>query len=215
MDAVLLLLADGRFPAGGHAHSGGLEVAVAQGQVRCLSTLESFLIGRLYTIGLVAAAFAAAAVHSTDRQRLDDELEARIASPVARLASRRQGRALLRAGNRIWAISDMPPHRDGPHLPLALGVVAAAAGLSETQAAQLAVHHQVTGQASAALRLLGSDPYAIQALLIRVAPQCDAVAATAAAFAGKNPAELPMHSSPLADIAAETHATWEVRLFAS
>ena len=33
MNSVLLLLADGRFPAGGHAHSSGLEAAVAAGRV--------------------------------------------------------------------------------------------------------------------------------------------------------------------------------------
>ncbi|MBM0204330.1 urease accessory protein UreF, partial [Micromonospora sp. STR1s_5] len=30
--SLLLLLADGRFPAGAHAHSGGLEAAVAAGR---------------------------------------------------------------------------------------------------------------------------------------------------------------------------------------
>jgi urease accessory protein len=94
-------------------------------------------------------------------------------------------------------------------------MTAAAAGLSEVEAAHLAVFHQVTGQASAALRLLGLSPYDVQASLVRLAPQCDAVAAQAAANAGKEPAELPMLSSPVADISAELHATWEVRLFAS
>ncbi|MDP9074601.1 MAG: urease accessory protein, partial [Actinomycetota bacterium] len=42
-----LLLADGRFPGGGHAHSGGLEAAVADGSVADLAGLEAFLIGRL------------------------------------------------------------------------------------------------------------------------------------------------------------------------
>ena len=43
--ATLLVLADGRLPAGGHAHSGGLEAAVAAGRVHDLSTVESFLRG--------------------------------------------------------------------------------------------------------------------------------------------------------------------------
>src|SRR6185312_15183722 len=58
--AALLLLADGRFPAGGHAHSGGVEAAVAAGGVHDLPTLESFLTGRAATVGAVAAAFCAA-----------------------------------------------------------------------------------------------------------------------------------------------------------
>ncbi|MEU1361738.1 hypothetical protein ABZ356_18065, partial [Micromonospora zamorensis] len=59
--SLLLLLADGRFPAGAHAHSGGLEAAVAAGRVTDLASLEAFLAGRLATAGLVGAAFAAAA----------------------------------------------------------------------------------------------------------------------------------------------------------
>ncbi|MET7801807.1 urease accessory protein UreF, partial [Streptomyces decoyicus] len=31
--AALFVLADGRFPAGGHAHSGGAEAAVAAGRI--------------------------------------------------------------------------------------------------------------------------------------------------------------------------------------
>ena len=40
MNAALLLLADGRLPTGGHAHSGGTESAVAVGQVTDLASLE-------------------------------------------------------------------------------------------------------------------------------------------------------------------------------
>ncbi|RQX44658.1 urease accessory protein UreF, partial [Micromonospora chalcea] len=40
------MLADGRFPAGAHAHSGGLEAAAAAGRVTDLATLEAFLAGR-------------------------------------------------------------------------------------------------------------------------------------------------------------------------
>jgi urease accessory protein len=61
MTASLLLLADSRLPAGGHAHSGGLEPAVHAGLVRDLNSLESWLRGRLATSGRVAAAFGAAA----------------------------------------------------------------------------------------------------------------------------------------------------------
>ena len=56
-----LLLGDSRFPAGGHAHSGGVEPAVTAGTVTDLHSLEVFLLGRLRTAGLVAAGLAAAA----------------------------------------------------------------------------------------------------------------------------------------------------------
>jgi urease accessory protein len=58
-----LLLADGRFPAGGHAHSGGVEAAVAAGRVGGEESLEAFVLGRLATVGLTEAAMAVATWH--------------------------------------------------------------------------------------------------------------------------------------------------------
>jgi len=57
---ALLLLADGRLPAGTHAHSGGLEAAVRAGRVDDAESLREFLLGRLTTVGLTCAAFATA-----------------------------------------------------------------------------------------------------------------------------------------------------------
>ncbi|MFF5235440.1 urease accessory protein UreF [Dactylosporangium sp. NPDC000521] len=226
MNTTLLLLADGRFPSGGHAHSSGLEAAVAAGRVTGIPELEAFLRGRLATAGPVTAAFAAAtrlaaaaaAPLGEALAQLAAELDARTASPALRLASRRQGRALLRAGRTTWPsplFAQVPHHPDGCHHPIALGLTAAAAGLTTEQTALIATHGIVTGPASAAVRLLGLDPYQAQALLARLAATCDRVAALAAAEAGAAPADLPAHSAPLAEIHAETHATWEVRLFAS
>ncbi|RKN39577.1 urease accessory protein UreF [Micromonospora endolithica] len=223
--SMLLLLADGRFPAGAHAHSGGLEAAVAAGRVTDLGTLGEFLRGRLATAGLVGAAFAAAAhraVPTADRAaelgRLDAELDARTAAPALRTVSRRQGRALLRAGRAIWPYApfgDLPGGAAGPHQPLVFGLLAAAAGLSRTETALAAAHGTVTGAASAGVRLLGLDPYHVQALLIALAGACDTTAADAARAADGPPEELPAAAAPLADIHAEAHVTWEVRLFAS
>ncbi|MEU1094646.1 urease accessory protein UreF, partial [Streptomyces sp. NPDC005877] len=64
--AALLVLADGRFPAGGHAHSGGAEAAVRAGRVRDADGLAEFCRGRLHTAGLVAASLAAAAALGLD-----------------------------------------------------------------------------------------------------------------------------------------------------
>ncbi|MFG1991321.1 urease accessory protein UreF [Actinoplanes sp. NPDC048988] len=212
--ATLLLLADGRLPAGGHAHSGGLEAQVSAGRVRDLDGLAGFLRGKLATSGLVAAAFAAAACHRTPETLadLDEGLDSRTPSPALRRASRAQGRALLRAGRAMWAIPEIGRE---PHQPVALGVLARAAGLGPLEAAVAAAHGTVTGSASAGVRLLGLDPYAVHGLLARLAPDCDRVAASAAARAGDPVGDLPAAGAPLLDIGAELHATWEVRLFAS
>lgn len=68
--SAVLLLADGRFPAGGHANSAGTESAIRYGLVSDLASLESFLDGRLATTGVVDAAFAAHACQAaTDARR--------------------------------------------------------------------------------------------------------------------------------------------------
>ncbi|MGH3957630.1 MAG: urease accessory protein UreF, partial [Mycobacterium sp.] len=84
--AALLLLSDGRFPAGGYAHSGGLEESIRCGRVRDMVDLEAFLRGRAATSGVVSAAFAAASCHAFASEAafdaLDVELDARIPSPT-------------------------------------------------------------------------------------------------------------------------------------
>ena len=42
---ALLALGDGRFPVGGHAHSAGVESAVADGRVGDVESLEAFVVG--------------------------------------------------------------------------------------------------------------------------------------------------------------------------
>lgn len=233
--SALLLLTDGRFPAGSHAHSGGLEAAVVLEGVDDIAGLEAFLRGRLATVGTVAAAFTAATCaalgptgtgtgtstsNGTEVLRtLDDELEARTPSPALRLASRRLGRQLLRSGRRVWPHATLEELAaalpQGPHQPVALGAVASVAGLEPTAAAWAAAHDAVVGPATAAVRLLGLDPFLVYALLARLGGQLDAVAADAAAQTHVPPAELPARGAPLLDVSTERHATWEVRLFAS
>ncbi|MBW8802467.1 MAG: urease accessory protein UreF [Catenulisporales bacterium] len=221
MDLVtLLLLTDSRLPAGTHAHSGGLEAAVDSGRVRDDATLHAFLLGRLTSVGLTSAAFAAATVVGDgDPAELDDEYDARTPSPAQRRASRRLGRQLVRAARAGWPHPGLDKvlavHPDGPHQPIAFGAAAVAAGLDPPAAAQAAALGAVTGPANAATRLLGLDPDAVTAVLASLAPTVRQVASAAAEAARGPVADLPASSALLLDISAEHHATWEVRLFAS
>jgi len=209
--AHVLTLADGRFPSGGHAHSGGLEAAVVRQRVGDLDDLRGFLEGRLATTGLVTASFAAAACGGADVSVLENALAARTPSQALRSASAKQGRALCRAASVIW-----PSFSAGPlSYPVALGAVAAAAGLTPFEAATVACHATVSGPASAAVRLLGLDPFQVYAVIAALADDCDAVAARAVEFARGPVDDLPAASAPLLDASAEDHAGWEVRLFAS
>ncbi len=210
----LLLLADGRFPAGGHAHSGGIEAAVMAGRVTDVDTLATFLSGRLATAGRVAAAFAAAAAAGVhDLACLDAEAEARIPSPALRAASRAQGRQLLRAAR---AVLDGVPDVAELHHPVAMGVVCAAtAGLAPVDAARWAAYEAISGPASAAVRLLGLDPFRAWGVVAALLRDADEIAQEAAAGATESLGQLPSCSAPLLDIGAEHHAASEVRLFAS
>jgi urease accessory protein len=218
MDAALLLLADSRLPAGGHAHSGGLETAAATGSVHDLETLGGFLRGRLATAGLLAAGLAAAGCADRDWARLDAEADARTPSPAQRTASRTQGRALLRATRAAWPgpILDslaVASGADGPHHPVALGAATAAAGGTAAQAARLAAYGSVTGPASAAVRLLGLDPLGVHRTLAGLSARVDAVAAEAALAVAAG--DLPAPSAPALDLFAELHRQAEPRLFES
>jgi urease accessory protein len=231
----LLLLADGRLPSGTHAHSGGLEAAVRAGRVEDADTLMSFLLGRLTTVGLTSAAFAAAtaleladgvlatagggAFRSKELAVLDAEYDARTPSPVRREASRQLGRQLVHAARAGWPSPVLEAaalvHPDGPHRPIAFGAAAAAAGIDLQGTAAAAALASVTGPAGAATRLLGLDPDAVTGVLAGLVEAVNEVAA-AAVRAARGPAEdLPALSAPLLDISAEQHSAWEARLFAS
>ena len=208
--AALLLLADGRFPGGGHAHSGGLEAAVAAGSVVDLDGVADFLAGRLATTGLTDAWVAARACAGADPAEMEAECEARCPSPALRSAGRALGRGLRRAAAASWpAVADVTVEQQ----PVVLGLVARAAGLGPQDAAALVLHGIVAGGVAACVRLLPVDMADAMAVAAGLAPLATALAAEAAEDA--HAAEGPAWSAPVLEHRAEAHARWEVRLFAS
>ncbi|MFI6685027.1 urease accessory protein UreF [Streptomyces sp. NPDC050485] len=221
--AALLVLADGRFPAGGHAHSGGAEAAVKAGRIRTAADLAEFCRGRLHTAGLTAAALAAAAAAGLDPLALDEAADARTPSPALRATARKLGRQMMRAARATWPCAELDAlaaaRPRGAHQPIVLGLAARAAGLGPEEAAHCVAYETVSGPATAVVRLLSLDPFDATAVLARLAPELDAVARRAAHAATEAAVEgldaLPASSAPLLDITAEAHAAWAVRLFAS
>jgi urease accessory protein len=198
-----LILADSRFPGGGHVHSGGLEEAAARRLVVDEPSLQSFLHGRLLTAGLLAAGFAAAAARGEDLDVLDAELDARTPSPAQREASRAQGRGMLRAARRAWPSSRLSALPASPHQPLVIGLLVG----EPFEAALTCAYLSVSGPASAAVRLLGLDPFGVNAIVASL--DVEEVAARACK-------ELPALGSPALDLLAEAHVRREgVRLFGS
>jgi urease accessory protein len=225
--ADVLLLADGRFPVGGHSHSGGIEAAMGDGRVTSIDDVEAFTIGRLHTTGLVEATLVAATVvrltapdATTDvLTTLDAEADGRVPSAPLRSASRRLGHQLTRAAGVCWphpiVVALGGVHADGPHQPIALGAVAVAARVGALDAATLALHHALTTPAQAAIKIAGLDPFAIAALTARMAGIVDDLASRAYEFARGPLHELPCASAPLVEIAATTHDQKLHRLFAT
>jgi urease accessory protein len=216
--AATFLLADGRFPAGGHAQSAGVESAVRFGDVRDLATLERYLHGRLSTTGVVEAAFAAGS-WGADLERLDllgAELDARLVSPRAREISRRLGRQTMRAARAAWPsdrLDELARSVGGTHQPIVLGVMVGEAGGSAHDAATLVLHHLSAAVTSAAIRLLALDPIAVLALQVRTVPMIDAISSDAPVWSTLEPADLPAIGGALTEILAQDHAGWDARLF--
>lgn len=251
MGLTSLVLADARFPGGGHVHSGGVEEAVARGLVQDVETLRGFLLGRLRTAGLVAAAFAAAAARlaargvnargtDTDARdaqaspagawaaqasvagawaaqasrawaALDAEFDARTPSQAQREASRAQGRGTLRAVRAAWPSPVYDELGPRPHHALLVGAVCGIAGEPPEEAARCVAYLAVSGPASAAVRLLGLDPFAVNAVLIHLEPALAAVVETAVTE------DLPAPGAPVLDLLAQAHVAHRgrLRLFAS
>lgn len=209
--ALELLLADGRIPTGGFAHSGGLEAAgLTPAEVPC------FLRARLQTVGLVDAAVAARAAGGDDPLELDDAWAARTPVPALRDAGRRLGRALLRLALRLWPDSALEPYAASSSAtprPVVLGLAGAAAGLDGLAVARLALYDDASTVVAAAPKLLAVDALDAVAWLADAAPLVDALAVRAAACGPTGP--LPASSTPLLDRRAHLHHTEDRRLFVS
>jgi urease accessory protein len=232
MDALLLLLLDSRSPAGAHAHSTGMEAAIMAGHVHDVADVEAFCRGRLRTTSRVGAAFAATAhrywLQDADPdawELLDAEFEARTPSEAGRIASRALGSGLRRLLRSMLPEADLDTpwtliRRPAPHHPLVLGTAVALAGGDATLAAQATALASITAPASAAVRLLGLDPLAMQGMLARLSPDLAVFSSPESqnALEPDSPPELwalPADSAPALELLAEFHRSSEVRLFAS
>lgn len=220
--AVALLLADARTPTGSHAHSGGLEAAVQHG-LREPADVADFLRGRLHTVAAVEAAIAASATgsaHAGDLEALDEleeEALARCPSPPLRATAAALGRALLRTGVRLWphgqTLQAYRSRSTRTPRPVALGVVAAAAGLSAREAAVVSVYDDLAGVATAAVKLLPVDSASALGWVAALAPSLERVAEAAAR--PRPASELPSASATLVDLRAVPHQSDQRRLFVS
>lgn len=212
--ASLLLLADGRFPDGTHAHSHGLEAAVDAGRVQDAASLGRYVTCRLWTTGRTDAATARLSAAGADPDSLDVAWCLRTPSAVARSTSRSLGRSLARTAARVVpgrpiALSDGRP----PVQPVAFGLLATGVGCTADEAALASAHGTAATLAAAGLRLLSLDPFDVAAVLHDLRSEVEGMAAATSTIAG--PGDLPHSSTPFAEIDVELQSALPTRLFRS
>lgn len=222
MSLPLLLLTDGRFPAGGYAHSGGLEAAVEDGLAA--ADVPAFVAGRLRGVSWpesVLAVLAARAARVSDLPRLlalDAETRARCPSPPLRIAAARLGSQLLRTAAEVWpADATIARYRDesaDTPRPVAFGVVAAAGGLDDPDVARAYLYEEAAGVLAAAVKLVAVDSAFTARRLVELEPLIVRLGAAAAAAADDG-SEAPGGFAPALELRSLDHAGREGRLFAT
>ncbi|BDZ42367.1 urease accessory protein UreF [Paraoerskovia sediminicola] len=219
-DLVLALLADSRLPVGGHTQSGGLEPAMAHAGL-VADDVPAFVRGRLATVVAVEAGTAVVARHVTltapDRPgpSLDDVTAAwaaRTPSRALRDVSRQLGRGFLRLARTLWpgdarldALGRTPPR------PVALGVVAALAGLDAARLVRLCGHDDVATVCAAVLKLDPLDPVRTTAWTLAAHADVERLVGRVAHLTG--PDDIPSTSAPAVEHLSLLHHRTPRKLF--
>jgi urease accessory protein len=217
---LLLQLADAAFPAGGFAHSGGLEAAARLGEVAKPGELDALVDASVLQAARSSLPFVKAAHDDPTRlAQLDAHVDTLLLSHVANRSSRSQGRAFVATCGRVFdAVSAIAAIDDAcraralrVHLAPALGAVTRALDLSAEDALTAFLHASLRGVLSAAVRLNLVGPNEAQRMTFARAALLDRALAIGAALEPDDAAQ----PSPLLEIFGASHDRLDVRLFVS
>ncbi|PYN33545.1 MAG: hypothetical protein DME01_18010 [Candidatus Rokuibacteriota bacterium] len=222
---TLLQFADGLFPAGGFAHSFGLETYVQDGRVRDRHDLEMFVAAHLEgSAGPADAAAAAIAVTLARRDdpaawiMLDARLDAMKTVPEFRVASRQMGRQTLRIAAGIGGDSFLAhlaravdDGRASAHHATVFGAAVGRGGADPERAAAAYLYASASLLVGAGLRLIALGQLDGQRVLAAMRGPIERLA-TAAALATVDDL---WSFNPAIEIAGIRHAALDMRLFRS
>lgn len=219
----VLQTSDALYPTGAYAHSHGLEGLVELGVVTNAANLEDYLAHSLLPqmvhaeLPWVYLAHAAAMKQDlADLIQLDQECRAQRATRELREASVRIGGQRLRLAAEAAShpfLSTLVQRLDVGELsgqaPIIAGVVAGCAGVSAEAAACAHAYQAVSGQLSAAMKLIRFGQQGAQQMLNRLLPALGRAAEDAARL----PREQIGWFAPALDLASARHESAYTRLF--
>ena len=222
---TLLQFSDGLFPAGGFAHSFGLETYVQDGRVRDRRGLETFIAAHLDgSAGPADGAAAAIAVGLARRDdlrawlALDACLDAMKTVPEFRAGSRQMGRQALRIAAGLGddpflarmarAVDD---ERAAAHHATVFGASVGRAGAEPEQAAAAYLYATAALLVGAGLRLIALGQLDGQRVLAAMRGRIERLAAAAATATSDD----LWSFNPALEIAGIRHASLDMRLFRS
>jgi len=211
-------LVDSAFPAGGFAHSFGLEAAWQQGEVTAAS-LPAFVHDAVGQAARSSLPFVVAAHHDrADVAAVDERYEAFLRNAVANRASRVQGRAWLATVERSFPGPSMRSLCEGirsqagpKHFAPVFGATLRALGIEREEAARLFLFGVARGTLSAAVRLGIAGTMDAQRMLFECSEHLDGAIRRCGDLAVDDAAQ----TSPLIDLWQAAHDRLYSRLFQS
>ena len=222
---ALLQYADGLFPAGGFAHSFGLETYVQDGTVTDRAGLEAFVVAHLEgsagpadAVVVATAVQLATAVDLVGWIALDAKLEAMKTVPETRAASRQMGRQMLRVAVATTGdpfVAELgravaEARAAGHHAPV-FGATLGRAGATPVDAAAAYLYATAAVLIGAGLRLMALGQLEGQRVLTAVRPRITRLAGAAATASP----DAMWSFNPGLELAGIRHASLDARLFRS
>ena len=216
-DWLVWQIADSAFPMGGFAHSGGLEAAWQQGEIRSGEELASYVQVQLEQLGRAALPFVNEAFHALRPfAELDLLCDAFISNHVAKRGSRAQGRAFLLAAAQAFASpriarlrANVQTGQSPGHFAPVFGSVLSALNISHPVCARLFLFLNLRSLLGSAVRLGIIGPLAAQCLQSSLATAAEQVARQCAHLSLADAAQI----SPVLEILHGAHDRLYSRLF--